>query len=65
MPLNAPGDSGNTETTTPSNDPGYSGSGLSAGAIAAIAVAVFIVIILIAALITLCLIKKGEFTLFN
>ena len=46
MPSNAPGDSGNTETTTPSNDPGDWGSGLSAGAIAAIAVTVFVVIIL-------------------
>ena len=54
-----------TETTMPSNAPGDSGCGLSAGAIAAIAVAVFTVLILIATLITLCLIKKGEITLFN
>ena len=67
MPSNgSPGDSGNTETTMPSNgSPGDSGGVLGAGAIAAIAVAVFTVFILIAALITLCLIKQGEITIFN
>ena len=67
MPSNgSPGDSGNTETTMPSNgSPGDLGGGLSAGAIAAIAAAVFTVFILIAALITLCLIRKGEITIFN
>ena len=49
----------------PSNDPGYSGSGLSGGTIAAIAVAVFIILLIATIIITLCLIKIGENTIFN